>query len=254
MFYVRFLTILTAILLLLSFSAAFFRPKLHPEFKVYDSSYVVDETTETTERTTKTPQKTVTVEEKILPTVSVSKTEKTAPSKTYKREVSRNTARKTVQTETKKVQTEKPTEKSVTTKKETTVARPQTTETQKTLSAEKEQIAWNVWRSRIQNQIMKDVKLPTVPQGTIFRFQFTASATGRVSEVRTWSDNPKYTPYAIEYMAPVIRGYQGKEILNFPAGTMRTSTKVTGAMKISKSTKYSNPGDYNDTETITREY
>lgn len=253
MFYVRFLTVLTAFLLLLSFSAAFFRPKLHPEFKVYDSSFVVDEKTETTERTTKTPQKTVTVEEKILPTVSVTKTEKTAPS-TYKREVSRNTSNKTVQTETKKVQTEKPTEKSVTTKKETPVARPRTNETQKTLSSEKEQIAWNVWRSRIQNQIMKDVKLPTVPQGTIFRFEFTVSESGRVSSVKTWSETPKYTPYAIEYMAPVIRGYQGKEILKFPEGTMRTSTRAIGAMKISRTTKYSNPGDYNDTETITREY
>lgn len=253
MFYMRFITVLTVILLLLSFSAAFFRPKLHPEFKVYDSSFVVDEKTETTEETVETPQKTTATKEKFLPTVSVTKTEKTAPS-TYKREVSRNTSNKTVQTETKKVQTEKPTEKSVTTKKETTVVRPRTTEVQKTLSAEKEQIAWNVWRSRIQNQIMKDVKLPTVPQGTIFRFEFTVSESGRVSSVKTWSETPKYTPYAIEYMAPVIRGYQGKEILKFPEGTMRTSTRAIGAMKISRTTKYSNPGDYNDTETITREY
>lgn len=250
----RFITVLTVILLLLSFSAAFFRPKLHPEFKVYDSSFVVDEKTETTEETVETPQKTTAAEEKILPTVSVTKTEKTTPAQTYKREISRNTSNKTVQTETKKVQTEKPTEKSVTTKKETPVARPRTNETQKTLSSEKEQIAWNVWRSRIQNQIMKDVKLPTVPQGTIFRFEFTVSESGRVSSVKTWSETPKYTPYAIEYMAPVIRGYQGKEILKFPEGTMRTSTRAIGAMKISRTTKYSNPGDYNDTETITREY
>ena len=46
----------------------------------------------------------------------------------------------------------------------------QTVKQPKTLTEQEEEIEWNKWRSNLQNQIMKDVKLPIIPQGTVFKF------------------------------------------------------------------------------------
>ena len=134
------------------------------------------------------------------------------------------------------------------------VQRPVTSAPQpRQLTAQEEEIAWNKWRSRLQNQIMKDSKLPTVPNGTIFKFAFTVDKYGKVTNVKTYSANPAYTPYAIQYIAPVIRGYQGHSILTFPTGSSRTITDVTGSWKVtSGEAKYSTPHDYNDIERVTR--
>ena len=133
-----------------------------------------------------------------------------------------------------------------------TVKTVEKTPTTTVLTKEQEEILWNVWRSNIQNQIMKDTHLPTVPNGTVFRFSFVVDKFGKISDIQTYSDTKAYIPYAIQYIAPVIRSYQGKNILNFPTGTKRTVTTVKGAWKISNSTRYSTPNDYNDTEVIQR--
>ncbi len=127
-----------------------------------------------------------------------------------------------------------------------------TTPVQKVLTVQEEEILWNRWRSNLQNQIMKDVKLPTIPTGTVFRFTFNVDKYGKISNVQTWSDTSKYTPHAIQYIAPVIRSYQGRSILNFPVGSNRTNTQVSGGWKISPNAKFSTPQDYNDTERITK--
>ena len=122
----------------------------------------------------------------------------------------------------------------------------------KVLTAQEEEIAWNRWRSNLQNQIMKDSKLPNMPNGTVFKFSFTVDKYGKVTNVKTWSTTPQYTPYAIQYIAPAIRSYQGHSILNFPTGSSRVTTDVTGGWKISTSAKYSTPQDFNDIEKVTR--
>ena len=99
---------------------------------------------------------------------------------------------------------------------------------------------------------MKDTKLPIVPLGTVFKISFDVDKNGRVTNVQTWSTNSQYTPYAIEFIAPVIRSYQGKSILNFPQGSQRTKTTFTGGWKISQTSKYSNPNDYNDIERVVK--
>lgn len=116
--------------------------------------------------------------------------------------------------------------------------------------AREEEIAWNKWRSRLQNKIMEDVNMPNIPFGTEFYFTFNVDRYGKVSRVQTWSSDPKYTPHAIQYIAPVIRNYQGRSILNFPEGSARVSTEVNGAWRISNKSKYSTPQDYNDTERV----
>lgn len=116
--------------------------------------------------------------------------------------------------------------------------------------AREELILWNQWRSNLQNKIMSDAKLPIMPEGTIFKFSFDVDKYGKISNVQTWSLTPGCTPYAIQYIAPVIRGYQGREILNFPQGSNRVSTTVEGGWKISKTAKLSTPADFKDSEKI----
>lgn len=113
-----------------------------------------------------------------------------------------------------------------------------------------EEIEWNVWRSKLQNQIMQDVILPNVPIGTVFKFTFEVDKYGKISNVQTWSLDKTYTPMAIEHIAPVIRGYQGREILNFPLNSNRMTTKVEGGWKISDKSVFSTPMDYNDMEKV----
>ena len=125
-----------------------------------------------------------------------------------------------------------------------------TSNTPVAMTAQEEEIAWNRWRSNLNNQIMKDSKLPTMPNGIIFKYKFTVDKYGKVSNVQTWSPTSSYTPYAIQFIAPVIRSYQGHSILNFPSGSNRVTTEVTGAWKISSNERYSNPSDYNDIEKI----
>ncbi len=135
-------------------------------------------------------------------------------------------------------------------KNETAVVVQQKPQQPKQLTQQEEQIAWNVWRSNLQNQIMKDVKLPYVPKGTVFKFSFDVDKYGKISSVKAWSLTPNYTPYAIQYIAPVIRSYQGKDILDFPIGTQRLTTKVEGGWKISDNAVYSTPQDYHDVEKV----
>lgn len=122
----------------------------------------------------------------------------------------------------------------------------------RTLTAQEEEIAWNKWRSRLQNQIMKDSKLPNIPNGTVFGFTFSVDKYGKVTNVKTWAEPATYTPYAIQYIAPVIRSYQGRSILTFPTGSNRYTTDFSGKWKISTNAKYSTPQDYNDIEKVSR--
>ncbi len=163
------------------------------------------------------------------------------------------TPQTTVTNKTQQTQQQKPVTQTQTTTKTQTV--PQIiynppVQTVKVLTEQEELIAWNKWHSNLQNQIIRDAKLPIVPMGTVFRMTFDVDKNGRVSNVQTWSTNPQYTPYAIEYIAPVIRGYQGKSILDFPAGSARTTTKFEGGFKIAQKSTYSTPNDYHDIEKV----
>ena len=122
--------------------------------------------------------------------------------------------------------------------------------TVKVLTAQEEEIAWNVWRSNLQNKIMRDSKLPNIPIGTVFKISFDVDKYGKITNLQTWSLDSRYTPYAIEFIAPVIKSYQGKSILDFPQGSQRTKTTFTGGWKIATTSKYSTPNDYNDTERV----
>ena len=99
---------------------------------------------------------------------------------------------------------------------------------------------------------MQDTKLPDVPNGTIFQFSFNVDKYGKITNVQTGAIPANYTPYAIQYIAATIRSYQGRSLLDFPTGTSRTYTTVSGKWKISNTSKYSTPQDYNDIERVIR--
>ena len=259
----KLLAILTIILTL---CICVTKPQMHRAVLVYDSDYTIVEPKTETEVDRKLPSMVQTEQVKTTKQAAeVPKTEtkifaKQTPTQT-KTPVKTSTTT-TVKSPVQNTQTQTQTAQNTQTVKipEKTLQainshNAQTTKTIKIdpkpvlMTEEQEQIAWNIWRSNLQNSIMRDVRLPIMPQGTVFKFTFNVDKYGRVSNVQTYSTNPKFTPYAIQYIAPVIRSYQGKSILNFPAGSSRTATRVEGGWKIADVAIYSSPSDYNDTET-----
>lgn len=119
----------------------------------------------------------------------------------------------------------------------------------KQLTEQEEIIVWNKWRSSLQNKVMQDIKL-NAPLGTRFRFSFTVDRYGQISNLKVWSDNPEYTSLAVRQIKPLLLSYQGQPILNFPKGTKRIITNVTGGFVLATFDKYSKPSDYSDVEKV----
>lgn len=120
------------------------------------------------------------------------------------------------------------------------------------MTEEEEIIAWNKWRSDIQNQIMLDSRIDYAPLGTIFLFSCVVDKYGNVSNIKTWTSNPDYTSVAKNKVKPAIANLQGKPILRFPRGTQRTSTVFNGAFLIGVEDRFSTPNDYADFEKVMR--
>jgi len=255
--YSAFIKILLVLAIILTASICAIKPKMHSALLITDSNYVL--TNSEIE-----PEKTKTNE--VIATISQEEIQKP---KVVEKPVSTPVQQK-VETKVQPIQktvvnTPKPVQQTQTVNKNPTVSSTTTKPVQKPiqkvekvqttpqkLTEQQEEIAWNKWRSNLQNQIMKDSKLPSIPNGTVFKFTFTVDKYGKVSNVKTWSLTSTYTPYAIQYIAPVIRGYQGHSILDFPFGSNRVITNVEGGFKISNTSRYSTPNDYNDTETVKR--
>lgn len=276
------------ILVILTILVCVTKPQLHKTVFVYDSNYTVVEEKEIPTETKNLPTMVVNAqkEEKTYPKTEKSVTTQNVPVKVQQpkveQKINTNVQPQVVKQENistpvqtvKTTQTPNPllnvlTQKEITPKPEIKTEKveekkepvkviektvePVKQSVQTVSQAEKERqelILWNVWRSNLQNKIMQDTKLPIIPEGIIFRFQFDVDKYGKISNVQTWSLTPAYTPYAIQYIAPVIRSYQGREILNFPEGSNRISTTVEGGWKISKTAKFSTPSDYKDSEKV----
>ena len=266
----QILTILLILLIISTVSICAIKPDMHKTVLVFDSAYTI-----VPEKQTEVETVTIPIMEKTIePAQTVKKVEtpKIAEVKQVKKETKKvvstqQTSKKEQKTAVQKTQqapkttavkTETSKPKTETVKEVKTVQIPvvkeevKQTPQVKVLTQKEEEIAWNIWRSNLQNKIMQDVRLPLIPNGIVFKFSFTVDKFGKVSNVQTWSMTPAYTPYAIQYIAPIIRSYQGKSILNFPQGTARTTTEVTGGWKISENERYSTPQDYNDVERVKR--
>lgn len=119
------------------------------------------------------------------------------------------------------------------------------------MTEQEEIIAWNKWRSNIQNRIMKDSQIDYAPLGTAFMFTFIVDKFGNVSNIKVECSNPNFAAVARNNVKPAISALQRKPILNFPRGTQRTSTVVTGIFLIGTQERYSTPDDFSDFERIT---
>lgn len=245
------------------------KPEMHKTVLVYNSDYKLVSNEEIKTETKEIPvmempvePKTETVKKEVQ-TVETPKTQKVVQ-QTVKTPSTQQKTQTAVKTQTQK-QVQKPVKTEVkqtvkqpevkkvvqeVVKPETKVVQTQTKPARKVLTQQEEEIAWNVWRSNLQNKIMHDVKLPALPTGIVFMFTFNVDKYGKITNIYTYSTNPAYTPYAIQYIAPVIRSYQGKSILNFPEGSTRVSTEFKGGWKISTSERLSTPNDYNDYEKV----
>lgn len=240
MFYKLFFQILLVLIVIMTSCICTMKPKMHESLMVYNSDYELkleDDNKEDTVKLATMPQ--VNTEKKEIQNIQPEV--KTIPAKKKQAPVIKK--EKTITQPVKKTEEKK----EIAIPKQT---KQKTEESSKVLTPQQEEIQWNIWRSNLQNQIMKDTKLPILPQGTIFKFRFNVDKYGKITNVQTWSLTPAMTPYAIQYIAPVIRSYQGKAILNFPTGSNRMSTTVEGGWKISTNARYTTPSDYNDSEVI----
>ena len=250
---------ISTILIILTILACVTKPQLHKTFFVYDSSYKITET-KTTDEDKDLPKMAVSqqVEKTTLPKTETKVTVNTTPQKATQTKKQNSQTQQTVKNsdnisktkpaETKSAETK--TQPKATVQPKTTSVKQNTQTISQTEKERQEIIMWNVWRSNLQNKIMQDTKLPIMPEGIVFRFVFDVDKYGKISNVQTWSLTPAYTPYAIQYIAPVIRSYQGREILNFPEGSNRISTTVEGGWKISKQARFSTPADFKDSEKV----
>lgn len=133
-----------------------------------------------------------------------------------------------------------------------TYKQPQQTSTHKNpyMTELEEIIAWSRWRSNIHNQVMKDSNAGVAPYGTVFSFSFLVDKYGNVSNVKVSCSNNYCMNIARDNLKPAIMHLQRKPILNFPRGTQRTSTVVSGSFLIGSEDKFSTPSNFPDFERV----
>lgn len=252
--------------LVLSLAVVVFKPQMHKQAMITDSEYEFVEISEPTvpvaastsnigtqgvkisgdnyKAQTNTPPQRVATPTRPQPVQRVQQ-----PVKTVQQPV-----QKPVQQAQPKAQTQPKQETASTPQPKTVQVKPQSLETREPkhiLTEQEEVIAWNRWRSNLQNQVMMDSKV-YAPIGTAFKFSFTVDKYGNMSNVKVWSLNPAYSSYAVKVIKPVLMSYRNRPILNFPEGTKRIIVNVDGGFVISTTSKYSSPSDYHDYEHVKR--
>lgn len=237
-----FIRILLSIAVIFSFGVCFFQPKMHTKVLVYNYEYSIAEPQKTEEQVVQTPVQTD-VKTEVKKEIPVKTETKKSTQQTQQIQQTEPVQTKTITKQVQNTPAIKKEEQKVITKQE---QKPITKQEQEEI------IAWNKWHSEIQNSIMRDTKMPMLPDGTRFEFSFTVDKYGKISDIRTWSTNPIYTPYAVEFIAPVIRNLQGKSILDFPVNSQRVTTQFVGKFRIALNSqnKYSTASDFNDMEKI----
>lgn len=115
--------------------------------------------------------------------------------------------------------------------------------------SKEEIIAWNVWRSNLQNRIMDESAIEA-PVGTLILFSFDVSEDGLISNLKYTCTNKQYAKSARADMVNVLGRLERDEILNFPADTKRKNVRFKGGFLLDYTTQYSKPSDYSDYERV----
>ncbi len=116
-------------------------------------------------------------------------------------------------------------------------------------ASKEEIVAWNVWRSTLQNRIMDESAIEA-PVGTLILFSFDVSETGHITNLNYNCTNKKYADNAKADMISVLKRLEGDEVLNFPENTKRTKVRFKGGFILDYQTHYSSPSDYSDYERV----
>ncbi len=111
-----------------------------------------------------------------------------------------------------------------------------------------ELIAWNKWRSDLQNKIM-ELSYVEAPYGTLFYFTFTVDNNRRIKNIRIISTRPN-TEEDIKNIRSTIVSLNGDKMLDFPKGTNRKSVTFSGGFLISDYEQLSTPSDFKDFEYV----
>lgn len=115
--------------------------------------------------------------------------------------------------------------------------------------SKEEIVAWNVWRSNLQNRIMDESGVEA-PVGTLILFSFDVSADGHITNLRYTCSDKEYARASRADMVRVLRKLEGDRVLNFPENTKRKNVKFKGGFLLDYTTQYSSPDDYSDYERI----
>lgn len=115
--------------------------------------------------------------------------------------------------------------------------------------SKEEIIAWNEWRSKLQNRIMDESGVEA-PVGTLILFSFDVSAGGHITNLRYTCSDKEYARAARADMVRVLRRLEGDTVLKFPDNTKRKNVKFKGGFLLDYTTQYSSPDDYSDYERI----
>ncbi len=111
-----------------------------------------------------------------------------------------------------------------------------------------ELIAWNKWRSDLQNTIMEQSTVDA-PYGTFFFFSFKVDSDKRISKVKVISTRPDMDT-EINSIRSTIITLNGNDILTFPQGTRRKSVNFSGGFLMSDYEQFSSPDDFKDFEYV----
>lgn len=111
-----------------------------------------------------------------------------------------------------------------------------------------ELIAWNKWRSDLQNTIM-DLSSVDAPYGTLFFFSFKVDNNRRISNVKVISTRPNMNT-EINSIRSTIITLNGSDLLKFPQGTRRKSVNFSGGFLMSDYEQFSSPEDFRDFEYV----
>ncbi len=115
-----------------------------------------------------------------------------------------------------------------------------------------EMIAWNKWRSDIQNAIM-DASEIDANYGAIFLFSFSVDKNRHISNIKVTSRNGG-SEADKRAVRRAILSLEGSALLEFPKGSNRKNVSFTGAFLISDYSYYSNPADFHDFEYVQSAY
>lgn len=117
------------------------------------------------------------------------------------------------------------------------------------LSKREELIAWNKWRSNVQNEVMMGAQVEA-PIGTMFYFSFKVDKFRHISNIKAYCTNPSYNKEVQNKLIPIIKKMEYTQILEFPKGSQRDSTTVRGMFGISDETVLAHPDDFHDLERV----